>query len=182
MDALIERFLDGYLHPETDEWVSEPYGDEPDTFMPIKYLDDPGCSWGKCSLISMQFVAFLESNDMHEAIVSEQHGDYREHTPEWWGYHDYEEMMGAHPFMHTEDLLERHCVVLWDHDGFTYSIDFTSSQYGYDQVPLVQRAPEGPAWQRLAWQRSWPLVLQPLTALPQTRTSGHDVCTSLDVD
>jgi hypothetical protein len=91
---------------------------------------------GKCDEISKRFVSYLEKQGIKAettTMESEWPDDYENS-----GYGDVPKHMRS---WHTVVWIER--------PSGTYQVDFTASQYGYDEFPMVQRlAPSG-------WEREW---------------------------
>lgn len=154
VDELIEQFAAGWINGADYTWHEQrPAPDSPEyedfeDFLPANEYARPDYGWGMCSAISAEFAKFVyEQSPETTCTVSETAGGGSGHTPEYFGYHDWEDAAAANEEMHMEDPMPLHCVVYIDEGDERYMVDFTASQYGYTEFPMVQRqGPDG--WER----------------------------------
>jgi hypothetical protein len=134
-----------------DAWqVIESFKDETVYVSPMEE-DRPVREWQRCTAdngychgVSEALAEYLEEHGIHAwlsdepwASPNEEWAEFGANSPEELGYDD-RELTGA-PFHTTTFALI---------DNFLYSIDYTASQYGYDQFPLIQRWDDAAGWQR----------------------------------
>ena len=160
LDAFIEQFKAGHLHEDDYAW--QPHENEDGSTRPMDMYAEPDYGYGMCSTLSKEFADFLTAKGV-EAWVSEDVAEHEKHTPQFWGYDDHEDAAATHPAMHQEPPYPTHCVVIVIRPTGTFMVDWTASQYGYTEFPMVQRTDDrwdGHTPQR--WQRKWSNILDPI--------------------
>jgi hypothetical protein len=130
--------------PALDALLAE-YAD----WAPVARMRDPERADGSCELVATHLVDKLRERGFDrpglEAYLS---GD------EWEGDEMVLERISPDDFGYQDRPLagnNSHVVCLIDAGDCLYSVDFTASQYGYREFPLVQRLKGG------VWEREWKL-------------------------
>lgn len=140
LDALIERYLQQNRSPIPN---ANKLG-----VQPLEMLRNPQYSWGYCTFLADDFASFLRQYG-----IDAQSSDLAD---TYLFYNDVDEVNPD-----PDDQPIDHAVTLVSKNGQTYSIDWTASQYGYKEFPMVQRLdydPEGTGeWNDWGnqWQREW---------------------------
>jgi 2'-5' RNA ligase len=157
LDALIEEFMRDYYKgdwPDSWEGLADE-GDLPEwgSPMPIEKFRHPGIAQGMCYLLAEELAKFLSDHGFKAftsddvAIGSPDVG--AERFP-WKGDESSAEDFNLnHPAWAEEDEFVPHNWVIVDKDGQTYGIDFTASQFGHTEFPMVQK------FDNNTWQRNW---------------------------
>lgn len=147
LDGLIDQFLlrfEYYFGPNHSIWREwdpidgswdELREDGMDPFFHVDEMRSADQASGNCGLFAELFCQWLERHDLDAHVFDS--------TPDETGYAD-RSIPG-----HADHAVT--CVII---DGFVYAIDFTASQYGYGEFPLVQRQS---VEQDEPWQRQWPV-------------------------
>lgn len=131
LDSLINRFME-----EEYEYLCGGERD-PDNRMDYRKPEDAA---GECAEVSEFFANWLieqgiDAQVSGDRIVDDElTEDYL--SPEDFGYHD-----------RAIPGFENHSATIVWKDGHEYMVDFTASQYGYKEFPMVQRL-DGDKWQR----------------------------------
>lgn len=136
-DPELDRLIDEYMFRgyATEDTMGENIGDDPLMTFEIDHLREPGNAAGMCSEVSLDFWSFLRSRGIEATI--------QEATPDAAGYTDRNEIGES-----CHDWVE---VSL---PSGTYMVDFTPAQYGYKELPMVQRLDDKGNWQR-KWSSDW---------------------------
>lgn len=103
-------------------------------------------SQGKCGVTAYKFVTYCLDHGL-KAWMTDEMVD-KGHEADWHGYTDRSEE--GNPEDHS------HCATVVEKDGVSYLIDWTASQYGYTEFPMVQRTSDEVDWNtKPKWQRTW---------------------------
>lgn len=141
LDQLIEEFMKQPYgnawhsdYPGEDEgWSEEEFQQE--GYLPGTVKDNlPNTSDGMCHVWAYRFAEFLNEHG-YEAESSEDNQGFT--SPEEFGYDD--RSIAGSP---------RHCVTTVQMSSGKYMIDWTASQYGYNEFPMVQKVSPGGGWDR----------------------------------
>lgn len=107
----------------------------------VEDLRDPEVAEGNCLVLSAQFSNFLRTRGLSANVGLPGYDCFGEMHPDVWGYQD-REIQGC----------ESHAATTCEIDGKTYMIDWTASQYGYQQFPMIQvmaQSVAAPVWERV---------------------------------
>lgn len=159
LDALINEFIKENPTIMYESWS----GSEYDKQQPLDAMEyQPGIpgeeqnSVGMCGVAAEQFAKWLREHKIN-AVVGDEEWTYAnifngmdpiqyEHDADIFGYADRTDP--------GNDWDTTHCVTIVEKDGHTYAIDWTASQYGYSEWPMVQRLDRIEDSQAF-WQREW---------------------------
>jgi hypothetical protein len=157
LDQLIEEFMSG--HYDSDQYGWSANGDaqsNPETaigeYYPVEDLRHPDVAYYQCDSLSKTFIQFLKERGI-EASTSIMANDPHPDTSKYPSFEEH-----GYGDVSDTDVGEQspgHCVVKIEMPSGAYSVDWTASQYGYQQFPMVQKLNVG------GWQREW-----------QSKTSG----------
>lgn len=141
VDQLIDRFLERDL-TEIERADADQFSDDDrDVYQPLAWMRDGKRAWGWCHVLAGQFARFLE----HEGVTawsSEDEFGSEGLTYTALGYTDA-------PGVKGQGWIKFHCVTLVEEAGERFMVDWTASQYGYAEFPMVQRYdPAAQTWQR----------------------------------
>jgi SAM-dependent methyltransferase len=161
--GMAERTGDPELDAAIDRFMKEEYrylcGGEKDPENAVDYRN-PEDSYGECYEVSDFFANWLYQNypDMDAYLPEDETAmegmpwteEGRDPHPHDFGYTD---RPGSDIFGYPDDSVkdedEQHHVVIVKRPSGTYTIDWTASQYGYTEFPMIQRLDQG------QWQRQW---------------------------
>jgi hypothetical protein len=122
------RALDELIEAFLDEEVETPRAGR----VPVRHLANPEIAAGACRLVSQSFRLFARGRGLTL--------DVKDTTPNRCGYQN-RPVTGV--AAHTVNRLPRGAV--------SVNIDFTASQYGYSELPLISfRNPSDGSWQQEA--------------------------------
>lgn len=138
LDKLIEEF--GPFYEQIAPRIQAEPGAEP--LPTLDHYRDPNASAGMCGSLAMLFEHYAQSKGF-DAQFSQAPYD----TPEGLGYTD-----------RTNQGHDDHASVIVTVSSGKYSIDFSASQYGYKEFPMVQRLDDNGGW-----QRQWTSAVPPPT-------------------
>jgi len=127
-DALLEEFKDEFIDIE---WFNPEFDETEDRYITIRELEDADLSVGQCGRISNFFESWLRT----KGVRSVDHGNTENQGPAALNYTDESNRWDYSDDSHgwTEVYL----------NGHTYAVDWTASQYGNYDFPMVQRMDDG---------------------------------------
>lgn len=136
LDALIDEFqYDGVWYVEVYDWLADQYVAKA---RPLSDLRQPLAARGQCVHVASEFNRFLRERGV-EAGLPLIDGRPCLVPPEALGYAD--RPLGG---------LAEHTLSIVPYGSGIYSIDWTASQYGYSEFPLIQKL-DGAGWRRDLW-------------------------------
>jgi hypothetical protein len=139
LDALIEEYL--HENPQIEYELLEDFRYEPDRYDPAAVS---GQDWwelnqdawqnstGKCMEVANHFAVWLNDKGIQADVGVGEVGEF--------GYSDRTEPGNPND--------QTHAVTMIDKDGHTYAVDWSASQYGYSEFPMIQRLDDSGGWQR----------------------------------
>jgi hypothetical protein len=147
LDALIEEFM-----KRKTDWTSAPGTFEAPR--PLMDFRDPEVSWGQCNITSASFRQFLTDHGItnHWFAGYEHEKDrgrlvQKTPAPPNWPFTDVREIGYEDADLSMPGTTHNHCAVEVEVPSGRYMIDFTATQFGYTEFPMVQKLnPSG--WQR----------------------------------
>jgi len=157
LDALIDQFME-------EEWKYL-CGGETDFENHMDYRN-PYDAWGQCHDVSEYLTSWLNERGMKAHLPEDEPvmqdmpwmQQRRDPHPDDFGYADrpgVEEKPTTGPNAGNEyPSLIQHHVVIVDRPTGRYMIDFTASQYGYQEFPMIQRLDPNAQWER-EWTSKW---------------------------
>jgi hypothetical protein len=115
---------------------------ETDEVLTLDQMQNGSLAFNNCGPISHEFEEFVRQRAPEIEIVSEQDAGFSYGGPSEWGYQDATD----------GDPDGEHRAALLKVNGETFMVDWTATQYGYEQWPLVQKLvdPNELKWERLS--------------------------------